>query len=126
MSGQVEANTSHVKELARRRVYIFFSLFFLFALLGDSILEHDEFSHALDEYIFISIAAVVLILIAVMWKKTTVDELRKQHNYITGLFFIVLIFQLYAFPAETGDAADFGNEIPSLVGIILILLNRVL
>jgi hypothetical protein len=118
--------TARVKELAKRRVFVLFSLFFFFALLGDMIIEGDMFSHALDEYVFIAIAAVVLIFIALNWKTTTVDELRKQHNYITGLFVIALIFQLYAFPAEIGDPADFGNEVPSLVGLIVILLNRVI
>jgi hypothetical protein len=37
---------------------------------------------------------------------------------------IALAFQIFAFAVEIGDPEDFGNEVPSLVALILILVNR--
>ncbi len=88
--------------------------------------ESDMFMHALDDYGTVAIAAITLILLAIWWKKQTLNDLRKQHNIITGLFVVALLLTFYAFSVEMGDPADFGNEIPSLILIILIILNKFL
>jgi membrane protease YdiL (CAAX protease family) len=114
------------RELARRRVFVFASAFFAIALFAVINEEADMFLHALDDYAIVILSLVVLILIAAWRKKVTFSELRKQHNIITALFVIMLLFQLYAIPTEIGDPSDFGNEIPVLVGLVLALLNRFL
>jgi hypothetical protein len=82
--------------------------------------------HALDEYAIVTLAIIVLILIAVWRKKASLQELRKQHNIIAVIFVVALIFKLYAITAEMGDPADFGDEIQVLITLILALLNRFL
>jgi phosphoglycerol transferase MdoB-like AlkP superfamily enzyme len=117
-----ENSTRH--ELGRRRVYIFFAAFFALALVGLIPEEIDIFTHAIDEMGIVTISIIVLILIAIWRKKTTLAELKRQHNIITILFVVALLFKLYAFTVEINDPQDFGDEIPVLIGIILTLLNR--
>ena len=119
----IEENSTR-RELGRRRVYIFFAAFFAIALFGLIFEEGDIITHAVDEIGIVTISIIVLILIAVWRKKTTLTELKKQHNIITVLFVVALLFKLYAFTVELTDPQDFGDEIPVLVGIILTLLNR--
>ncbi len=114
------------RELARRRVFVFFSVFTLLALGNTVMEESDMFMHALDDYGTVAIVAITLILLAIWWKKQTLNDLRKQHSIITGLFVMSLLLTFYAFSVEIGDPADFGNEIPSLILIILIILNKFL
>jgi len=114
------------KELGRRRVYIFFAAFYALALAGLIGEEGDIFIHALDEIVIVALSILVLVLIFIWRKRITVGELRKQHNIITVLFAIALIFKLYAFIVEANDPQDFGDEIPIAIGLVLTLLNRFL
>ncbi|MBO0887656.1 hypothetical protein J2P12_00995, partial [Candidatus Bathyarchaeota archaeon] len=82
--------------------------------------------HALDDYAIISLSIIALILIGVSWKMQTLDQLKKQHNIILALVVIALAFQVFAFVVEIGDPEDFGNEVPSLVALALMLANRFL
>lgn len=115
---------SIARELGKRRVFIFFSAFLALALAGLIPEEIDILSHAIDEIGIVTISIIVLIMIAVWRKKITLSDLRKQHNIITVLFVIALLFKLYAFTVEINDPSDFGDEIPVLIGLILTLLNR--
>lgn len=118
------ADKSVIRELAKRRVFIFFSVLIV-AVLGNTLMEEsDMFLHALDDYVLVGIAIIVLILIAAWRKKSSLSELKRQHNIILILFIIALAFQIYAFPQEIGDPVDFGNEIPSLILLILVFINR--
>jgi hypothetical protein len=96
------------------------------ALVGLIPEEGDIFTHAVDEIGIVTISIIVLVLLAVWRKKVTLPELKKQHNIITALFVIALVFKLYAFTVETNDPQDFGDEIPVLIGLILTILNRFL
>lgn len=73
-----------------------------------------------------ALSVIALILIVVWRKKHSLAELKKQHNILTILFVVAVIFKLYAFPVEMNDPEDFGNEIPVLILLILTLLNRFL
>jgi len=50
--------------------------------------------------------------------------LRRQHNQILIMMIGALAFQLFAFAAEYNDPAGFGNEVPSLLALILVYINR--
>jgi drug/metabolite transporter (DMT)-like permease len=126
MVESIAYDKSVVRELSRRRVFVFVAAFLALALFADGLTEADILTHALDDFAIVALSIIVLILIAVWRKKVTLSELKKQHNIITILFVVMLIFKLYAVTVEMNDPQDFGDEIPSLIGIVLTLLNRVL
>jgi hypothetical protein len=113
-----------IREIAKRRVFLFFSVLTLLALSDAAITESDIFLHAIDDYAIITLSILSIILIVVWWKKQSLGELRKQHNIILIIWAVALLFQIFAFVQEINDPEDFGNEIPSLILILLILINR--
>jgi undecaprenyl pyrophosphate phosphatase UppP len=87
-------------------------------------LEGDMFAHALDDYVFLAISIVGLVVIGVMWKKQSLAGLRKQHNILLVLLIVGIVFQIYAFVAEANDPTDLGNEYPSLTILVLMVINK--
>lgn len=112
------------KELSKRRVFIFAALFAILALGGLIGEESDILAHAFDDIAILSLSVIILLVIAVSWKKVSFKELVMQHNVITIFFVVALIVQIAAIFIEISDPADFGNEIPTLILIILSLANR--
>ena len=113
-----------IRELARRRVFLFFSVLLVLALFNAIFEEADTFLHALDDYAIVSISIVVVAFIALSWNKQSLEALRRQHTIIVGLFLLALGFQIFAFVQEINDPPDFGNEIPSLTLLALVFANR--
>jgi hypothetical protein len=99
---QSKTDRALTKELARRRVWVFFAVFVAAAFSGQLVEESDMFLHALDEYVLVVLAVVALIFLAVIWKKQALGELRKQDNILLVLFVIMLIFKLYRFQLSLG------------------------
>ena len=124
LMAQSNTDRALTKELARRRVWVFFAILVAAAFSGQLGEESDIFLHALDEYVLVALAVVALVVLAVMWKKQALGELRKQHNILLVLFVIMLVFKLYAVSVEFGDPQDFGNEIPGLIILIIAVANR--
>lgn len=112
------------RELGRRRVFFYVSLFLALALGGLIPGEADMFLHALDEYAIVTLSIIALALLIAWRNKQSLAALKKQNNIVLVLFVIALIFKLYAFTVEANDPADFGDEIPVAIGLILVLLNR--
>jgi hypothetical protein len=112
------------RELGRRRVFFFVSIFLALALGGLIPEEADIFLHALDEYAIVAISILVIILLLAWRNKQSLAELKKQHNIIFALFVVALVFKLYAFTVEASDPMDFGDEIPVAIGLILTLANK--
>ncbi|MDE1850970.1 MAG: hypothetical protein KGH54_04235 [Candidatus Micrarchaeota archaeon] len=112
------------KELSKRRVFIFAALFAILALGGLIGEESDMLAHAFDDIAILSLSVIVLLVIGVSWKKVSFKELIMQHNVITLLFAVALAVQIAAIFIEMSDPADFGNEIPSLILILLAIANR--
>ena len=100
------------RELARRRVFCFLSIFFAIALAGDIPGEADIFLHALDEYAIVSLSVLALIIIFVWRNNKTLSQLKKQNNIILVLFIIALGFKLFAFMVESNDPMDFRRRNP--------------
>lgn len=113
-----------IKEIARRRVYIFFSLFMVLAFTPLLKEESDKLLHVMDDIAMVLGALTVLILSFLWKKKNSYQELRKQHLLFTVIFFIVLVFQIAALPLEISDPTDFGNDIPSVILVVLTICNK--
>ncbi len=113
-----------IREIAKRRVFLFFSILTVLALSEAATTESDIFLHAIDDYAIVILSILTALLIILWWKKQTLGELRKQHNTILIIWVVALLFQIFAFVQEINDPVDFGNEIPSLILILLTLINR--
>jgi cytochrome bd-type quinol oxidase subunit 2 len=123
-SANVSEEKSVARELAKRRAFIVLFIV-LIEIVGAFIgLEGDTFAHVLDDYAILAISIVALLVIGAMWKKQSLASLRKQHNILLVLLAVALVFQIYAFIAESNDPTDLGNEFPSLTILILMLINK--
>jgi cytochrome bd-type quinol oxidase subunit 2 len=123
-SANVSEEKSVARELAKRRAFIVLFIV-LIEIVGAFIgLEGDTFAHALDDYAILAISIVALLAVGAMWKKQSLASLRKQHNTLLVLLAVALVFQIYAFIAESNDPTDLGNEFPSLTILILMLINK--
>ena len=110
-------------ELGKRRVFVFLAVFFVVAMLLDAFTELSPASHAIDDLGIAIVALIALIYLAASWKRTSLRELATQNNIVFILFIIALLFQIFGLVIEAGTA-DFGDEIPVLLGIIITLANR--
>lgn len=113
-----------IRELSRRRVFIFAAFFVIF-VLGSLIAEEgDILSHAFDDAAIFAIGLITLVFLYVSRHRHSLSELTKQHNVVFALFVLALLIQIAAIFMEMNDPQDFGNEIPSLILILLVLANR--
>jgi hypothetical protein len=110
-------------ELAKRRVFAFLAVFFFVAMLLDAFSESDIISHSVDDFGIALIAFIAIVYLAASWKHIGVKELLTQNNIIFVLFVIALLLQVYGLFVEVGTN-DFGDEIPVLIGLIIMLANR--
>lgn len=111
------------KLLARRRVYFFVAISIALIFVGIINEESDKFFNALDDYAIFTIGVISLVYLWSQRKKTSTAELKKQMKVMLALLVVALLFQIYAFPQEISDSADFGNEPPILILLILSILN---
>jgi hypothetical protein len=114
-----------VRELDKRRVFVFFAVPIALAFTVDAIfVESDTFAFALDNYVLVGLSILTLVLVAVWRNKRSLGELRSQHNVIVVLFAIALLFKIYGIIIESGHPDDFGNEIPGFLILVVTVLNR--
>jgi uncharacterized membrane protein YccC len=113
-----------IKELGRRRVFTFFWVFVLFAIGNVVGEENDIFLHVVDDYADLALAIVAIVVLALWWKKSSLKELRMTNNILTVLAVGLVLATLFAISQEYGDPEDFGNEIPTLLFAIFMLINR--
>ena len=120
----VSEEKSIARELAKRRAFIVLFIV-LIEIVGAFVnLEGDMLAHSLDDYAILVISIIGLLVIAAMWKKQSLAGLKKQHNILLILLIIALVFQIYAFIAESNDPTDLGNEYPSLTILLLMIVNK--
>lgn len=124
MAQPAQTDKGWIRELGRRRVFVFVAAFLVLALANAVREENDIFLHALDDNVIILLALIILVYVGISWKKDTPEALRKQHNIVMLLLVVAVAFQIYGFVQEINDPADFGNEIPSLMLLVLALVNR--
>jgi heme A synthase len=118
------ADMSVSKWLGRNRVSAFFFAFALVALLNTITEENDIFLHVVDDYADIAIIVVALALLAMWWKKKSPAELKRTQNVMAVLAVALILATIFAITQEINDPADFGNEIPSLLFGVFLLINR--
>ena len=120
----VSEEKSIARELAKRRAFIVLFIV-LIEIVGAFVnLEGDMLTHSLDDYAILVISIIGLLVIAAMWKKQSLAGLKKQHNILLVLLIVALVFQIYAFIAESNDPTDLGNEYPSLTILLLMIVNK--
>lgn len=117
-----EAELQH--QLGRRRVFVFFFAFTIVALLPTALGESDMLTHFADDVAIIVLAAIALALIASWWRQDTVPGLQRLSNALLMIAIIELVIQIGGIYIERTDAADFANEIPSLLFILTLIINR--
>ncbi len=110
------------KGLVRRRVFIFFALFFFLAMLLDTGGEWNMPTHAVDEVGIAVLSFLILLYIALVRKDISAKALSAQRYVVVVFVLLMIAFQIYGIFAELGTE-DFGNEIPVLIGLILMLFN---
>jgi hypothetical protein len=123
-SMESNADKSLTKWLGRNRVSAFFWAFALVALLNVITEENDIFLHVVDDYADIAIIVVALALLAMWWKKQSPSQLKRTGNAMAVLAVLLILATIFAITQEIGDPTDFGNEIPTLLFGIFLLINR--
>ncbi len=119
-------NDPPAKELGRRRVLLYISVFLFIAMLLDAFVESDIPLHAVDNSGIVVLSLIAIIVIAAKWKQTSFASLRKQNNILLGLVIGMLVFQIFGLIVEANNPSDFGDDIPVLIGLVLMALNRFL
>ncbi len=110
--------------LGRNRVFAFFWTFALIAILSTVQEENDIFLHVVDDYADIVIIVVAIALLAMWWKKKSPQQLKMTGNVMAVLAVLLILATVYAITQEYTDPMDFGNEIPTLLFGIFLLINR--
>jgi hypothetical protein len=118
------ASMSVSKWLGRNRVSAFFYAFALVAILNTVTEENDMFLHVIDDYADIAIIIVALALLALWWKKTSPAQLKMTQNVMAALAVALVLATIFAITQEYSDPTDFGNEIPTLLFGVFLLINR--
>jgi hypothetical protein len=80
-----------VREISRRRVFVFVSVFLVLGGVGIITEESDMFLHAIDDYAMVALAIIGLLGFAMWRNKLSLPELRKQNNIFAALFVVALI-----------------------------------
>ncbi len=113
-----------IKELGRRRVFAFFWVFTAFAIGNVVGEENDIFLHVVDDYTDIALAIIAIVVLVLWWKKSDLKQLRTTNNILTVLAVGMVIATVFAITQEMGDPTDFGNEIPTLLFAVFMIINR--
>lgn len=92
-------------------------------MLLDGLGELNIPIHAFDDIAIAILSLIAVIYLIISWKRVSLKGLLRQNNNLFILFVIVLIVQIIGIIIEAGTA-DFGDEIPVLIGIIITLANR--
>ena len=112
------------KELAKRRVFLFGGAALLFALFGVLFEESDKLLHLIDDVVVVGVGLLIVALIIAWRNRVAAEDVHRQNNLFTVLLVIALVAELIAFPIEISDPMDFGNEPPSLIILVVFILNR--
>ena len=115
---------SWTKQVGRIRVFVFFWVFALAALSNTITEERDIFFHVLDDYTDITLAIIAIIVLAILWRRKSLQSLRTANNIATVLAVLLIAATIFAITQEIHDPADFGNEIPTLFFGIFMIANR--
>ena len=116
------ANTQ-TKLLGRRRVFLYLTVFLFIAMLLDGLTEFDIPIHAVDDIGIAILSIIGVIILALMWKRDSAASLRLQNRILVALTAIMIVLQIFGIVVERASPMDFGDEIPVLIGLVIMLLN---
>lgn len=117
-------DSATIKQLGRRRVFVFFFGFALVAIANTVTEENDILLHVVDDYADILIAVVALAITFIWWKRNSLSALRKLNNILAVFAVLLILATIFAITQEINDPTDFGNEIPTLFFGVAMLINR--
>lgn len=112
------------KQYGIRRAFALLFGLVIAEIANHTVGESDMFLHAIDDYIDIVAAVIALAVILLWWKRDSLPELKKTNNVLTALAVVVILATIFAITQESSDPEDFGNEIPTLIYGIFLLINR--
>lgn len=110
--------------MQRRAVAIFAS--FLTLVFGSTAAsEMDHPFYAVDDLALLLIGVVSLFLFLYVYRnRKTVADIKKSLNIFVVLFLIGLIIKVAFTGIEASDADALGDEVPSMIIIVFVLISR--
>lgn len=119
-----ESDPTYVKWMQRRAVAIFAS--FLTLVFGSTAAsEMDHPFYAVDDLALLLIGVVSLFLFLYVYRnRKTVADIKKSLNVFVVLFLIGLIIKVAFTGIEASDADALGDEVPSMIIIVFVLISR--
>lgn len=114
----------YTKWMQKRGVAIFSSfLLLVFGTTAASELDHPLY--AVDDIALLLIGIVSLVMLLYVYKNPKgVGDIKKSMNIFTVLIIIGLLVKIVWAGIEAGDADAFGDEIPSMIISLFILVSR--
>ncbi len=119
-----ESDQVYVKWMQKRAVAIFAS--FLTLVFGSTaVSEMDHPLYAVDDVSLLLIGVVSLVLLLYVYRnRKTVADIKKSLNVFVVLFVVGLVIKAAFTGIEASDADALGDEIPSMIIIIFVLVSR--
>ncbi len=119
-----ESDPSYVKWMQKRAVAVFAS--FLTLVFGSTaVSEMDHPLYAVDDVALLLIGVVSLVLLLYVYRnRKTVADIKKSLNVFVALFVVGLLIKVAFTGIEASDADALGDEIPSMIIIIFVLVSR--
>ncbi|MEM0117609.1 MAG: hypothetical protein QXX17_02635 [Conexivisphaerales archaeon] len=108
----------------RRALGVVGGLSLAFAPVIFSEMDHPLFT--VDDLTVTILGAIILIVYLVLRNRTSLSSLKSQTNLFTAIALVGLIVKFAWIFVELGDPDAFGDDMSSLVLIIVILANRFL
>lgn len=113
-----------LKEFARRRVNLFFSIIIFVAFLGVLMEEVADVGDIIDDGGLVVLAVVSIAIIGIRWRKKTPAELRSVNNVIVVVALAMVGLTFFGIYNEIGDPTAFGDDIAQLIVTVTFLSNR--
>ncbi len=114
-----------VKEMARQRFYLFIYAITIIAFLPQINVEFT-FNNIfpIDDILSVILGAAAIAYLALNRAKRSQAEIKKTNTVAFVLGVVILLLSLVALVIEAGEPEAFGNEPPSLIISILLIVNR--
>lgn len=113
-----------LKEFARRRVNLFFSIIIFVAFLGVLMEEASDIGDIIDDGGLVILAVISIVIISIRWKKKSPTELRSINNTIVVVALVMVALTFFGIFNEIGDSAAFGDDIAQLIVTVTFVFNR--
>ncbi len=125
MAGQNNnADSLHVKWMQRRAIAIFSSFFLL--ILGTAVIS--ELAHplyAVDDFFAIAVGVISLFMFLYIYKnRKSNKDIETSMNVFTVLVLLLILVKIAFILIEAGDADALGDDIPTVLVGIMIVISR--